>query len=59
VQSQLGYFRPFPGFAHYRSPIRNLYMTGPHCHPGAGISAAGTIAAKVILEDLSGKRAHR
>jgi phytoene dehydrogenase-like protein len=59
VQSQLGYFRPFPGYAHYRSPIRNLYMTGPHCHPGAGISAAGTIAAKVILEDLSGKRAQR
>jgi phytoene dehydrogenase-like protein len=56
VQSQLGYFRPFPGYAHYRSPIRNLYMTGPHCHPGAGISAAGTIAAKVILEDLSAKR---
>jgi phytoene dehydrogenase-like protein len=59
VQSQLGYFRPFPGYAHYRSPIRNLYMTGPHCHPGAGISAAGTIAAKVILEDLSGRRAQR
>ena len=59
VQSQLGYFRPFPGYAHYRSPIRNLYMTGPHCHPGAGISAAGTIAAKVILEDLSGKPARR
>ena len=56
VQSQLGYFRPFPGYAHYRSPVRGLYMTGPHCHPGAGISAAGTITAKVILEDLARER---
>lgn len=55
IQSQLGYFRPFPGYAHYRSPVRNLYMTGPHCHPGAGISAAGTITAKVILQDLAHK----
>jgi phytoene dehydrogenase-like protein len=52
VQAQLGYFRPFPGYAHYRSPVRQLYMTGPHCHPGGGISAAGTICAKIVLEDL-------
>ncbi len=52
IQAQLGYFRPFPGYAHYRSPIKGLYMTGPHCHPGGGISAAGTIAAKVMLQDL-------
>ncbi len=57
VQAQLGYFRPFPGYAHYRSPVRRLYMTGPHCHPGAGISAAGTIAAKVMLNDLGVQRA--
>jgi phytoene dehydrogenase-like protein len=53
IQAQLGYFRPFPGYAHYRSPIRNLYMTGPHCHPGGGISAAGSIAANVMLRDFS------
>ena len=52
IQAQLGYFRPFPGYSHYRSPIKQLYMTGPHCHPGGGISAAGTICAKVMLEDL-------
>ena len=52
IQAQLGYFRPFPGYAHYRSPIRQLYMTGPHCHPGGGISAAGTICANVMLEDF-------
>jgi phytoene dehydrogenase-like protein len=55
IQAQLGPFRPFPGYAHYRSPIRNLYMTGPHCHPGGGISAMGTITAKVMLEDFSRK----
>lgn len=51
IQAQLGYFRPFPGYAHYRSPIRRLYMTGPHCHPGGGISGAGSITARVLLED--------
>jgi len=56
IQAQLGYFRPFPGYAHYRSPVRQLYMTGPHCHPGGGISAAGTITANVMLEDLGIKR---
>lgn len=53
VQSQLGYFRPFPGYAHYRSPVRDLYMTGPHCHPGGGISAMGTITARVMLDDMN------
>jgi len=57
IQAQLGYFRPFPGYAHYRSPIRDLYMTGPHCHPGGGISAAGSIAANVMLKDFSRKPA--
>ena len=53
IQAQLGYFRPFPGYAHYRSPIRNLYMTGPHCHPGGGISGAGSITARVLLNDAA------
>jgi phytoene dehydrogenase-like protein len=52
IAAQLGYFRPFPGYAHYRSPVKQLYMTGPHCHPGGGISAMGTITARVILDDL-------
>lgn len=52
IQAQLGYFRPFPGYAHYRSPIKNLYMTGPHCHPGGAISAMGTITANIMLEDF-------
>jgi phytoene dehydrogenase-like protein len=52
IAAQLGAFRPFPGYAHYRSPVRDLYMTGPHCHPGGGISAMGTITARVMLDDM-------
>ena len=57
IESQLGSFRPFPGYAHYRSPLRDLYMTGPHCHPGGGISAMGTITANVMLDDMGIKPA--
>lgn len=52
IAAQLGAFRPFPQYAHYRSPVRDLYMTGPHCHPGGGISAMGTICARVMLDDF-------
>ncbi len=50
--SQSGYFRPFPGWSEYKTPIDKLYMTGPYTHPGGAISGAGTITANVILEDL-------
>ena len=50
--AQLGVFRPVPGYADYRAPIKKLYMTGPSCHPGGGISAMGTNTATVMLEDL-------
>jgi phytoene dehydrogenase-like protein len=50
--AQMGYFRPFPGYSQYRSPIRKLYMAGPSCHPGNGISGMGVITAGVMLEDL-------
>jgi len=46
--AQMGSFRPFPGYANYRSPVRNLYMTGPSCHPGGGLTAMGTITGNVI-----------
>ena len=51
-QSQGGIFRPFSGYSDFRGPLRKLYMAGPYCHPGGAISAAGTITANVILEDL-------
>lgn len=50
--AQSGAFRPFPGYAEYRSPIEKLYMTGPSTHPGGGICAMGTNTANVLLEDL-------
>jgi phytoene dehydrogenase-like protein len=52
ILSQMGAFRPFPGYANYRSPVRGLYLTGPSCHPGGGICAMGTIAANVMLQDF-------
>jgi len=50
--AQMGAFRPFPNYANYRGPLKNLYMTGPSCHPGGGICGMGTIAADEILRDL-------
>ncbi|MGB1425247.1 MAG: hypothetical protein ACPG6T_02105, partial [Paracoccaceae bacterium] len=50
--SQMGYMRPLPGFSQYKSPIPKLYMTGPSCHPGGGITAMGTITANVMLRDF-------
>ena len=49
---QLFLFRPLPGWARYRTPIRNLYMCGAATHPGGGIIAApGRNAAREILRD--------
>jgi phytoene dehydrogenase-like protein len=50
--AQMGAFRPFPNYADYRGPLKNLYMTGPSCHPGGGICGMGTITAGEILLDL-------
>ena len=47
---QLFFLRPAPGWAQYRSPIRNLYMCGSATHPGGGIMGApGRNAALRIL----------
>lgn len=56
---QTGHLRPFPGYSDYRAPIKKMYMTGPYCHPGGAISAAGTITAGVILQDLGLKKKRR
>lgn len=43
-------FRPVPGYADYRTPIRGLYLCGSAAHPGGGvIGAAGWNAARVML----------
>ena len=49
---QLFFLRPAPGWAQYRTPIRNLYMCGSATHPGGGIMGApGRNAAMKILGD--------
>jgi phytoene dehydrogenase-like protein len=47
---QLFSFRPVPGFADYRTPIRGLFLCGAAAHPGGGVmGAAGWNAARVML----------
>jgi phytoene dehydrogenase-like protein len=47
---QLFFFRPAPGWADYRTPIRNYYQCGSGTHPGGGITAGpGRMAAREIL----------
>src|SRR3954452_7823508 len=49
---QLFFLRPAPGWAQYRTPIRNLYMCGSATHPGGGImGASGRNGAMQILKD--------
>jgi phytoene dehydrogenase-like protein len=55
---QLFFLRPVPGWAQYRTPIKNLYMCGSATHPGGGIMGApGRLAALEILKD-TGNGAH-
>ena len=55
--SQLGIFRPFAGWAHYRMPIKNFYLANASAHPQGGITcAAGYNAAGIIAEDLGLKK---
>ena len=50
---QLLFNRPFPGYAQYRMPVRNVDMCRSSTHPGGGVSAAcGANAAREILIDL-------
>jgi phytoene dehydrogenase-like protein len=49
---QLFFLRPAPGWAQYRTPVKNLYMCGSATHPGGGIMGApGRNAAMKILAD--------
>jgi phytoene dehydrogenase-like protein len=50
---QLFFMRPVPGWAGYRTPIRNLYLAGSSAHPGGGITGApGRNAAMCVLRDM-------
>ena len=50
---QLFFMRPVPGYASYRTPLRNYYQCGSGTHPGGGITGApGRLAALEILREL-------
>jgi phytoene dehydrogenase-like protein len=52
---QLLFLRPAPGWARYRTPIRDLYMCGSATHPGGGIMGApGRNAAHRVLAETRG-----
>lgn len=54
---QLFFLRPAPGWAQYRTPIKNLYLCGSGSHPGGGIMGApGRNAAMAVLADGGGRR---
>jgi phytoene dehydrogenase-like protein len=54
---QLFFNRPVPGWARYRTPVKDLWMCGSATHPGGGIMGApGRIAA---LEFLKGSKRGR
>jgi phytoene dehydrogenase-like protein len=51
---QLFFLRPVAGWARYRTPIKNLFMSGSATHPGGGIMGApGRLAALEILKQKS------
>lgn len=50
---QIFSFRPVPGWANYRMPVKGLYLCGSAAHPGGGVTGApGYNAAQIILEDF-------
>jgi phytoene dehydrogenase-like protein len=57
---QLFFLRPVPGYAQFRTPIKNLYMCGSATHPGGGIMGApGRLAALEILKDAKPPQSRR
>jgi phytoene dehydrogenase-like protein len=53
---QLFFLRPVPGWAQFRTPVKNLYICGSAAHPGGGIMGApGRLAAVEVLKDNPGK----
>ena len=53
TMDQLMFNRPIPGYAQYKTPIKNLYMCGSSTHPGGGVMGApGANAVREILIDL-------
>jgi phytoene dehydrogenase-like protein len=54
---QLFFNRPVPGYARFRTPIRDLWLSGSSTHPGGGLMGAnGRLAALEVLR-ARGQRA--
>src|SRR3954451_3733192 len=54
---QLFFNRPVPGYARFRTPIRDLWLCGSATHPGGGIMGAnGRLAAMELLKTVRGAR---
>jgi phytoene dehydrogenase-like protein len=55
---QLFFNRPVPGWARYRTPIRDLWLNGSATHPGGGLMGApGRIAALEVLRAYKNRAA--
>ncbi|MFN6187121.1 MAG: phytoene desaturase family protein, partial [Microcystis sp.] len=51
---QMIFLRPLPEIANYKTPIKNLYLTGAGTHPGGSISGMpGRNCAQVFLREQS------
>lgn len=49
---QMIFLRPLPEIANYKTPIKNLYLTGAGTHPGGSISGMpGRNCARVFIRD--------
>ena len=48
---QLFFNRPVPGYARFRTPVRDLWLSGSSTHPGGGLMGAnGRLAALEVLQ---------
>ena len=53
---QLFFNRPVPGYARFRTPVQNLWLSGSSTHPGGGLMGAnGRLAALEVLKS-SGRK---
>ena len=55
---QLFFNRPVPGYARFRTPVRDLWLSGSSTHPGGGLMGAnGRLAALEVLRSRGRKAA--
>jgi phytoene dehydrogenase-like protein len=49
---QLAFLRPAPGWAHYKTPVQNLWLCSSGAHPGGGLMGApGALCARRMLAE--------